>query len=251
LDVIRCRNSERANRSQQDLCVAVFRSCDTGGHRQPRVGKMVACSKRQVRGFVGCHAMLEPGCYLAVCFAFNHWHTEETGEEDPANFPSHVLSLHSSKRVLCEQQDAGRHLLADAIVSLTAEKGQRHEGREGMTAYYLTKGWAGLVVMIENRHVDKWVQVKCDCEESFNVVSTRGRLRTADSVPPLSRQVIIILTQLEGSGGFSIAHRLTHRLSGGRVGGLADWAPTGVRASAEHAPPLGRRLDGLHAPRPL
>lgn len=152
--------------------------------------------------------MLERDLYLLVCLAFNHWHT---GIDDPSLFPQCVLAIHSSKRLLVEQINPPSSLLADAIISLTLTKGQRHEGREGMTAYYLTKvwhhvnqskdefigklkifsifeqGWAGLVVMVENRHENKWIHVKCDCQESYNVVSTRGELKTVDSVPPLQR----------------------------------------------------------------
>lgn len=57
------------------------------------------------------------------------------------------------------------------------------------------------------------------------------------------RQVIIVLTQLEGSGGFSIAHRLTHRLA--NTGGLHDWGPP----NTSHCPPIDRQVEGLHSPR--
>ncbi|KAK7066012.1 Calpain-15 [Halocaridina rubra] len=99
--------------------------------------------------------------------------------------------------------------------------------------------------MVENRHPDKCIQVMCDCRESYNVVSTRAQLKTVDSVPPLHRQVIIVLTQLESSGGFSIAHRLTHRPS--HSAGLHDWGPPGTN----HDPAIDHITQGLHSPRPI
>ncbi|KAK3894566.1 hypothetical protein Pcinc_001721 [Petrolisthes cinctipes] len=233
------RNSENSQRSPLDLCVVLFR---TTASASPAVGALVKHSKRQVRGFVGCHAMLEPGAYIAVCLAFNHWHT---GVDASEGYPGYVLAIHSSKRVAVEQVSAPASLLADSLVNLCLTKGQRHEGRQGMTVYYLTKGWAGLVVMVENRHPDKCIQVMCDCRESYNVVSTRAQLKTVDSVPPLHRQVIIVLTQLESSGGFSIAHRLTHRPS--HSGGLHDWGPPGTN----HDPTIDGLTHGLHSPRPI
>ncbi|KAJ8922525.1 hypothetical protein NQ315_007555 [Exocentrus adspersus] len=229
------RKSEKSQRSQLDLCVVLFKA-----RVGSTIGSLVEHSKRQVRGFVGCNKMLEPGEYIVVPLAFNHWHT---GLDDVAAYPRYVLAIHSSKKLLAENIQPPNYILADAIISLTLARGQRHEGREGMTAYYLTKGWAGLVVMVENRHENKWIHVKCDCQESYNVVSTRGTLKTVDSVPPLTRQVIIVLTQLEGSGGFSIAHRLTHRLANSQ--GLHDWGEPG----ACHDPELDSETLGLHSPR--
>ncbi|CAG2107155.1 unnamed protein product [Medioppia subpectinata] len=191
------RSAERSQRSQLDLCVVIFK---TGNPSNESVGKLVKHSKRQVRGFVGCHVMFEPGVYLIICLAFNHW---QTSIESVEQYPKFLLAMHSSKRLLVETVLPQTFILADAIINLTLSKGQRHEGREGMTAYYLTKGWAGLVVVVENRFPDRCIQVICDCSESVNVVSTRATLRTVDSIPPLHRQVIIVLTQLEGSGGFS------------------------------------------------
>lgn len=47
----------------------------TNNQAQPGIGRLVEHSKRQVRGFVGCHKMLEQSQYMITCLAFNHWHT--------------------------------------------------------------------------------------------------------------------------------------------------------------------------------
>ncbi|XP_019625239.1 PREDICTED: calpain-15-like [Branchiostoma belcheri] len=244
------RNNEKSSRSPVDLCVCLYRAAGMTGRGRMGVSKLVQTSKRSVQSSVGCTAMLEPGEYVVVCMGYNHWTTgvDMQGVKNQGrltNFPPYVLAVYSSKKVMVDQVDPPDNVLADAVVQLAVARGKKHEGREGMTCYYLTHGWAGLVVVVENRHPDRYLQVQCDCKESFNVVSTRFQLRTVDSVPPLHRQVVVVLSQLEGSFGYSISHKLKHRMS--MYPSLGDWAPRG----ATHFPHLTEDVVGLHSPRPL
>ena len=55
-----------------DLCVIIFRE---SSNNQQAFGPLVVNSQRQLKSFVGCNTMLEPGEYVITALAFNHWST--------------------------------------------------------------------------------------------------------------------------------------------------------------------------------
>ena len=64
------RGNKISKQSTADLSVLILR--DSPSPTQA-FGPLVASSKRQLKSFVGCRAMLEPGQYVIVTLAFNIW----------------------------------------------------------------------------------------------------------------------------------------------------------------------------------
>ncbi|XP_063414757.1 calpain-15-like isoform X2 [Mytilus trossulus] len=238
------RGNSNGKQSTADLSVLILR--DSSSPTQA-FGPLVTSSKRQLKSFVGCRAMLEPGEYVVVTLAFNIW---TLSTKPPAQRCNYVMSIHSSKALMVEEVITKtrkyEYALADAIYQLAICKGQREGIRETVTVYSLMQGWSGGLYVVENRSPDRSMHVQCDCKESTNVVSTRGNLMSVDSIPPLHRQVIMILTQLESTVSFHVSRRLLHRMNLTPTG-LGNWAPAGVN----HEPYLTLDVEGLHAPRPL
>ncbi|XP_060084243.1 calpain-15-like [Ylistrum balloti] len=237
------RSTKTESKNPADLCVLILR--DSSNTTQA-FGPLVESSQRQIRSFVGCSKMLEPGEYILVPLAFNQW----TLSTKPVVKHEFVLTVHSSKALMVEELDTKpdkyQYAMASAVMELAVAKGKREGVRETVTVYSLMHGWSGGFFVVENRNADRCLHIKCDCTESSNVVSTRGVLKTADCIPPLHRQVLMILSQLERSAPYHLSRRLLHRMD--RVPtGLGDWASPGVN----HDPLLTAHVMGLHTPRPL
>ncbi|KAJ1371003.1 hypothetical protein KIN20_032864 [Parelaphostrongylus tenuis] len=88
-------------------------------------------------------------------------------------------------------------------------EGTIHHSMTGVYPRYITNDFAGLLLMVDNSLDDMWVHVKAECSNSLNVLSSRGVLDVADSIPPLSRQIIMVLTHFEPTQSFLVQHQLT------------------------------------------
>jgi calpain-15 len=203
----------------------------------------VANSESVVNSSVGCGTILNPGHYVVVCMTFNHWGSSTAESAGTVTEYPYVLAVHSAQPLLAEQVSVEGSTISDALIGLVLARGNANCEFEGVTTFTLNKHWAGLVVVVENRLVDKWVHVRTDCSSSYNLVSTRGVFFTADVVPPRHRQVIIVLSQLDGGEMVSSQYSMLYRLANSST--LQDWG------TGSNCPPVADHLLGLHFPRPI
>jgi calpain-15 len=248
----------RRENSDLDLSFVVLR---TSGCKNS-VGSLIVNSKRSVRKFIGCEHIFEPGEYIIVPLSFNFWYTSSSNKKtvSVSNEPQSKLINHyennlynlviqSPKVFFLEQEMHSAFLLADTVIQLCLSKGSRTSaGLENACMYTLTRNWSGLIVIAENCNERAYLHVELDCERSNNVVSTRQTLTTRDSVPPLHRQVLIVLSHLEGSSGYSIQYSIKYRLSSNPY--MNTW-PGNEGKMVINLPPINTYTFGLHAPRSL
>ena len=75
--------------------------------------------------------------YLIPSFSPHLSNNDVFSEADQQKAPKYVLSLHSSKGLLAEQQRATEYILADTIIQLAMAKGTKHEvGSSNTSVFY-------------------------------------------------------------------------------------------------------------------
>ncbi|PAA77291.1 hypothetical protein BOX15_Mlig004275g1, partial [Macrostomum lignano] len=213
-----------------DLCLVVCQ-----GDNDLRPGRIIHQTQRYVRNFIMLSAVLDPGVYTVACLSFNKWTLDKPVKLN--------LAVHSSQQpVLLEQMQCGsQHWLAELVCKLAEKCAPRCQLRPGVDSYYLTTGWAGLICVVVNRDPRQCMLVKCECNGSENVVSTRGAIESTDIIPPLHRQVVMLLSQLESSERYSVHHRIVHQ----------PLHPHHISRMQMHVPPLTDEVSCLHAVLPL
>ena len=182
--------------------------------------------------------------FQIVPVSFNFWYT---GSVEGNSNNLYNLVIHSSKASVIEQEVCRPFLMADAMIELCITKGSvTSRGLANSCLYTLSSGYSGLIVVAENCNDNVCLHIELDCENSVNVVSTRRTLITKDSVPPLHRQVLMVLTQLEGSSSYSINYSMKYRLSSNRF--LNTW-PGSEGKREVNLPKITQETLALHAPR--
>ncbi|XP_036364432.1 calpain-15 isoform X2 [Octopus sinensis] len=195
--------------------------------------------RRKIQSQMNLTNVLEVGRYAVICLGFNHW---EVGNSTNPNLNSdpipYRLVLHCIKAfILREMKLTSSYddyfLLADTIIKLVLTLGKKQTIAKDVQIYCFSK--VGTIIMAENNSSYTPVTVYINGnDKSRNIVSSRGSFTSADTVPPLHRQVIMIFTQRENA-----YYRISYNTK------------VDFKANCVNYPPLDLQVKALHSPRPI
>ncbi|KAK6050104.1 calpain family cysteine protease [Cooperia oncophora] len=149
------------------------------------IGELAYRSARKLEPFVSTgDVFLRPGHYVVICHSFSTLGTRKIQGN---------LAIHSSKPIFADMLPCPASMFTDSLVQLVLKEGRIHKSLPGVFPRYVNENFSGLLLMIDNVLEDMWVHAMVQCSNSTNLLSSRGALDVADSIPPLSRQVFDFL----------------------------------------------------------
>ncbi|KAE9549280.1 hypothetical protein FO519_007502 [Halicephalobus sp. NKZ332] len=222
---------------QVDLLLLVHK--EDSSNEQP--GRLVMRSERRCLASVRTNdKFFEPGNYIICCMSLTNFVEEKNIEA--------TIVLHSGKPVEAKLKKTVPETLRQSLVQMTLKEGTPIEYLKDVRLYQISKSFSGLLLMMDNLNEKYCVHVKADCSQSHNILSSRGALMAADCIPPLHRQIILILTHCESSQPFVVQHLLNQRIT--RQPKLGDFAIN--FPDSQHDPQLVNPSQvALHGPVPM
>ncbi|VBB26740.1 unnamed protein product [Acanthocheilonema viteae] len=181
-----------------------------------RIGELIVRSFRRTIAFASTKDVFlnGPALYTILAVSFSNM-------SDPVSIET-VVAVHSSKMVMVEAYCFSSSVVAHSMIEMCLKEGQN-------------------------------APVYCDCSQSTNVLSTRASLISLDVIPPMHRQIVMLLTHFETTQMYTIHHNLKQRLVSSR--GLQDWLSLAPRELSlpfytEHVPIIENPcVNSLHKPR--
>uniref|UniRef100_A0A2K6WE65 Calpain catalytic domain-containing protein n=1 Tax=Onchocerca volvulus TaxID=6282 RepID=A0A2K6WE65_ONCVO len=212
-----------------------------------RIGELIVRSFRRGIAFASTKDVFlhGPALYTVLAISFSNM-------SDPVSIET-VIAIHSAKMVMMEPCYFSSSIIAQSMIEMCLKEGHEVPGLNGTITRYVSKDFGGHILMVENHHQREFLHVYCDCSQSTNVLSTRASLTSLDVIPPMHRQILMLLTHFEMTQMYSIQHNLKQRLASSQ--GLQDWlsfAPSrlSLPATTDHVPLIQDPcISSFHKPR--
>ncbi|KAF4744452.1 hypothetical protein FOZ62_022818 [Perkinsus olseni] len=103
--------------------------------------------------------------------------------------------------------------------------GKKREVSPPGIAVYICQDSSGTIVCAENKRTDCSFVIELDASESKNVVSSRGSMTTQDTIPPMTRAVLMTLSPEKNATKFQLSLAMAHGVQPGDGGGGIFFPP--------------------------
>ncbi|CAB3397395.1 unnamed protein product [Caenorhabditis bovis] len=178
----------------KDLMLSIHRVSGNG-----QIGELVVRTNRVPDRHVSTdETFLTPGTYIVLCFNL----------KDHAKIPVNIV-VHSSNELIGEKVLFTSSMYTQALHQIVMKDGTLMQTTEGsICVRVLTVNFRGMIMVAENNLENRYLHISADFSESMNIQSSRGALIIANVIPPLQKEIVVILSTIDDMAQYRISNNL-------------------------------------------